>query len=362
MTFKPKTFIFALGCLPFSIQAGDTFSYDGDVNVIVQTSDYAQAETGTETSADLFLHYTKQAWQFNLHLEGNITPSSNSITALLPKANADAFSAVDEYDHGRIQVSELYVDYVSNQNKLRQLSIGLLDATAFFDTNAIMNDENTQFIASTLGNNPTIDFPDYTLGLTGIFQAGVTANAQTRVGLFSGKGLADNANRAYNEAIELNPDSKGAFMIAESQLMETPIHHLSAGVWLHNGDHTHIKKPNKTRLINYGAYLTGSHQMGANTMGLRIGYSRPEVNELNKMLSLGIEHQYSAQWVTAAAASFQFASSEATQIDNPQTYEVYARYQPAKPEFYVTPSIQYFKNTTLGKDIWLGNLRLSYIF
>lgn len=347
---------------PLNAQAESAFTYDGDINAIAQTSDDANLDASTEISADLFLHYKKSSWQVNLHIEGNITPASQSVTANLPESNADAFSVTDQYDNGRIQFSEMYVDYYSKQGTMQQLSFGLMDATAYFDTNAVMNDENTQFIAAPLGNNPTIEFPDYTLGATAILNFGLKPNTQTLIGLFSGEGLADDAQHNYSETFKVDPNKKGLFVITETQLVETTSHHVSGGVWLHSGDHTDINHPNKTDLNNYGAYLTGDHTMGENTLALRLGYSRPEVNDLNKFVGLGIEHQYNAKWTTAAAASFQFASSEAKQTDDTQAYEVYARYQPGQPEFYITPSIQYLTKTALNKDVLVGNLRLSYIF
>lgn len=363
-TFEKSMITTALAALTTSAAQAispSSFSYEGDLTAIVQASDQKKLNTGTEASGDFFIHYQKSHWQINLHLEGNITPSSNSITAQLPDANADAFSAMDQYENGRLQISELSADYTDKQATMSQISFGLLDATTFFDTNAIMNDENTQFISAPLGNNPTIDFPDYTLGITATFQVGLKPNLQTQLGVFSGKGLADNAGRNYNETFELNPDKKGMLIIGETQLMKTPIHHLSFGAWTHTGEHSDLEQPSRNKLINYGLYLTGSHQMGANTMAIRLGYSRPEINELNKVLSLGIQHVYNTQWVTGAAGSYQSASSH-TQIDDTQTFEFYVRYQPSKSDFFITPSIQYFHNANIAKNITLGNLRLSYLF
>lgn len=341
------------------------FGYEGGLTAIAQGSDQKKNNSGIEASADLLLYYQKNQWQVSFHLEGNLPPSKNSITNRLPESNADAFSAVDQYNNGRLQLSELSISYtptqaVTDRTLLKQFTFGLIDATAFFDNNAVMNDENTQFIAAPFVNNPTIDFPDYTLGVSAALQLGFKPHLETQVGIFSGKGLADNANRDYNETTKIDLDSKGILTIAETQLMHTPLHHLSVGAWLHSGDHTDINDATKTDLINYGFYLTGSHQMHQNTFAVRLGYSRPETNERNKFISLAVQHQYNSQWITGMAADYQMAAI--SQTKDSQSLEAYAQYQPFQNDFFITPSLQYFHNSSIAKSITVANLRLSYQF
>ena len=331
------------------------FSYEGGITAVAQKSDLKKLEAGFSVSADLVAHYQKQNWQVNLHLEGNVTPDDKSITAQFPDVNADAFSAFDKNKNGRIQISEFNVDYAVKQAAIDQISFGLMDPTNFFDGNEIMNDENTQFLAVPFTNNPTIEFPYYTIGVVTNINVGLKPYLKTTLGAFSGQGIGDKEGK-----YSFSPDKDGGFFIAETQLMETPIHKLSGGAWVHTGKHTHLKKTTQDNLNNYGLYLTGSHQMGQNTFALRLGYSRPEVNELNKVLSLSIQHQYNTQWTTGAAGSYQAASYD--NIHDTQAYEVYARYQPVKADFYITPSVQYFRNTSIAKNITTASLRLSYQF
>jgi hypothetical protein len=61
-----------------------------------------------------------------------------------------------------ITVSELW--YEHNFEDLPVVTLGKIDLTAYLDTNAIANDETTQFLASPLVNNAAIAFPEPGLG------------------------------------------------------------------------------------------------------------------------------------------------------------------------------------------------------
>ncbi len=342
--------------------ANSPWQIEGDLTGIAQTSNQSQLEPGFESSGDLFITYQNNQWQGTLHLEGNTTPRQNSVTSQIADSNADAFSATDQYDNGRIQLSELFLSFKTTRSDiLQQLDFGILDATALFDTHPIMNDENTQFIASSLVNNPTIDFPDYTLGVVATLNAGLKPNRQSFVGIYSGEGLADSASRDYNETLDVAPDKKGLFIIAETQIIDTSIHHLSTGAWIHTGPHTELDNPNNDDLKNYGIYLTASHQMQKNTIGMHLGYANPEVNDYNMAVSLSVEHTYNSQWTAGLGGTYQSASSH-TQLKDRQTIEAYGRYQLNQSDVYLTPSVQYLTHTDIGKDVMTANIRLSYLF
>ena len=62
-----------------------------------------------------------------------------------------------------IRLDELYLQQSALDRRL-QLAVGKLDLSNFFDLNAAANCENSQFLAPSLINNPTIPFPEAGLG------------------------------------------------------------------------------------------------------------------------------------------------------------------------------------------------------
>jgi len=71
------------------------------------------------------------------------------------------------------------------------LTVGLLDPSGYLDRRRITNDENVQFLGASFVNNPTIEFPDYTLGLV-YERPGNAGGPQINAVLTSSNGLIDN--------------------------------------------------------------------------------------------------------------------------------------------------------------------------
>jgi hypothetical protein len=97
-----------------------------------------------------------------VYLEGNSTLDASRASSVLVETNADAGTALDPDRRGRVQLSEL--NYQLHRPAGRELTFGLLDASGYLDRTRITNDENVQFLGASFVNNPTIEFPDYTLG------------------------------------------------------------------------------------------------------------------------------------------------------------------------------------------------------
>ena len=147
------------------------------------------------------------AWR--LYIEGNSTPRANGVSSLLPEANTDAGSALDRDRRGRLQISEL--NYAHRFGKALTVTAGLLDVSGFFDQSRIASDENTQFLGVSFVQNPTIEFPDYALGL--VIEQSWETNTVWRAGLTSSNGLADNPNLSYAQLVNVGEDSKGVFAV-----------------------------------------------------------------------------------------------------------------------------------------------------
>jgi hypothetical protein len=93
-----------------------------------------------------------------MHIEGGQGRGVGDKLLLFNGVNRD----VDEDND--IHITEAWYEQHLFHEKLA-LSIGKLDATVNWDHNAFANDETKQFIGSIFRNNPTIEFPDNTLGL-----------------------------------------------------------------------------------------------------------------------------------------------------------------------------------------------------
>ena len=155
--------------------------------------------------------------RWTLYLEASSTPPAMGVTARYPQANADAGSALDADDDARLQISELHYQLPLGRGWL--VTGGLIDSSAFLDRSLISNDETRQFLGATLVNNPTINFPDYTLGfalgrpLTEFSEATPSAWGAALV-LSASDGLADNPARSYGELLR-SSHGEGLFAAAE---------------------------------------------------------------------------------------------------------------------------------------------------
>lgn len=90
---------------------------------------------------------------FHLNLEG-IGGNWDSSLASLGGLNADAGSLQSSDGVDRLQIREAKVQAAFFEEKLTAY-IGKIDPTAYFDGNEAANDENSQFLAGALVNNPT---------------------------------------------------------------------------------------------------------------------------------------------------------------------------------------------------------------
>lgn len=149
--------------------AGNAFAeatpweFTGNAVIIHQAINESYIRNEPAASADLVVQRQHGSGIWLAHIEASSTPESNSVSGIVPEANADAGSALDKNSEGRLQLSELYYTYLFAGNQT--LSAGLLDVSGFFEQSRIASDETTQFMGAFFTGNPTIGFPDYTVGI-----------------------------------------------------------------------------------------------------------------------------------------------------------------------------------------------------
>lgn len=174
------------------------------------------------------------------------------------------------------------------------------DSPASFDSSLFANDETTQFLNGALVNNPTIPFPDYSLGLMALLRPGESwyvslgaADAEPRHGQVG-------FNTAFNHGANY-------FYIAEAGASLSvpsgrgPLAGLAyAGIWYDPQEKDKLYN-DQTKRDDRGFYL-GYDQMlwhesaevqDGQGLGLfsRYGWADDEVNVINHFWSLGVQYQ-----------------------------------------------------------------------
>jgi hypothetical protein len=140
---------------------------NADATIIYQSAIHPNAIDNTKEkpndatySVDIFLakNFPSIGGKALMHIEGGQGKGVENKLLLFNSVNRD----VDEDDD--VHITEAWYEQNMLHEKLA-LTIGKLDATVNWDNNAFGNDETKQFIGALFRNNPTIEFPDNTLGL-----------------------------------------------------------------------------------------------------------------------------------------------------------------------------------------------------
>lgn len=346
-------------------QADDELTFEGGLTGIYQAASDDRVDPEASLSGDLFIRQSFGSWAINGHLEGSTTPRVNGVNALIPGANADSGSSVNSRDKGRVQLSELYLEYgIEGFSAVA----GLIDASGFLDSSHVANDEAGQFINGSLVNNPSIEFPDYTLGGVMSFEgAGLRPSVTLLVG--GSSGLGDNPSRSYTELAQLGTSGKGVFAAAEfgwnvDELGEDGA--IRLGVWTNTADHTRLDAT-ATDESNQGIYGVVDGTVSGFAWNLRAGAADADVSPVAWFAGAAVEHALMTDLTgglgvthTAASDDLGVGFSDSTQG------ELYLRYNVSE-NVHVTPSVQYVTNpgfddtdTVVDDSVWVFGIRLGY--
>jgi porin len=312
-------------------------------------------------SIDIFATHPTGNGQWLLYVEGNTSPNRQGVSSLLPEANQDAGTAVDRDDKGRLQVSSLnYLWYLGTN----ALVVGLLNSAGPIDNSEVANNETSQFLATTLVNNPTIPFPDYTLGMIYFFKPATHAVDITFV-LTSSNGLGDNPDKSYAELVDVGAAGKGVFVVTEL-VWQQPRHSWRTGVWCQTADNAYLNGSGNTG-NNYGVYLSADHQFGQHRMNLRLGLANPAVSEAAQFIGLAVDHPIGKSHAGLGYTKTFVSNQDAAKADRSQ-YEAYLRFD-LDDKLSLTPSLQRIQNsnfdnsgTTTDSNVHVISVRASYEF
>lgn len=310
----------------------------GGVTAVYQNADDDRVDSELIGSLDLVATLEAGYGLWTLRIEGNTTPSGGHVAALFGEANGDAGSALDRNGKGRLQVSELLY---SQPTEHGEFAVGLLDMTGFLDASIVANDETAQFLAAGFVNNPTIEFPDYTLGA--VFnrtpeQPGFGYIAA----LGSSNGLGDNPKASYSELVDVSDKSKGVFGALElSWNRETMIYRL--GAWINSADHAELAGAS-TDENNAGLYLSADWLNGPLTANMRLGIADKTVSEAAEFVAIAGAYQVDKITYGLGFALTGASGDLSGDVDDTRQVEMYVRFDVCE-NVRITPSVQWLENS-----------------
>jgi len=357
---KPLAFSIAtLCCSGFTgpLSAG---TFETGIVSTYQASTDDRSESEFSTSLDVVFSSQLGPGELQVHIEASTTPRNGGVGSLVPDANADLGSALGGNGDGRVQISELTYNW---SNSHASYTLGLIDATGFMDSSAVANDEGAQFLAGPLVNNPTIQFPDYSLGGVVGYQR-KPDHPHLHLILTNSHGLGDNPKASYSELVDLNDTPKGIFLGAELEWEGTTSYRV--GTWTNTAYNANLSGVGGG--TNYGVYGVIDNTKDQTHWTVRAGMANEKVSQTAWFLSSAIDHEFTSfragLGIALSAASDKLAAS----ADHSIVSELYSSHK-LGAAMHISPHIQYHKNpgfdssnTTTDDSQWIGGVRLSIAF
>jgi len=332
--------LLGLTVLSTPLAAESEWNISGGITSTFQTASDDRVDSEVLASADLVIQRSFKNGDLRLYIEGNSTPGSHRVSAILPEVNTDAGSALDKNRKGRIQVSELAYHHVFNDH--RELTAGLIDITSYFDQSRIASDENTQFLAVSFVQNPTIDFPDYTLGA--VYDHNTDHGLVLRLGLTSSNGLADNPNLSYAQLLDVDESDKGVFVITSAAIRK-PYWYMHVGTWAHTAPHPRLYGTRED-LMNYGAYAVGGYQAPFGAISFRFGLANEAVSLAEGFAAIIYQYEISPITYGIGLGRVFLSDHEPNpEMDNLSHFETYLRWN-VTTKFIATVDLQHLANSS----------------
>ncbi len=259
------------------------------------------------------------------------------------------------------------------------LTIGKIDFTGYFDAGAYANDEATQFLNGVLVNNPTIPFPDYSLGV--ILTYDISDNWYLMGGVADAQ--ADGRETGFNTAFH---DEDYFFYILETGITTT---NESAngdlegvyrfGVWNDPQPKAHSDASKEYRddigfYVSADQMLTKENNDPEDTQGLgvffRCGYAEDKRNDMEHFYSFGAQYQglidgRDSDVLGVGFANGSFSDKASTTYTKNHEGVIEAYYSIELTEtVYLTPDLQYVINPggVNTSDALLAGLRMQVDF
>ncbi|NIP72756.1 MAG: carbohydrate porin [Gammaproteobacteria bacterium] len=318
----------------------DEAGVEGGLVFTAQGARDPRVHTEALLSADLVARIPQGPGMWTIYLEGATSPRGAGVSSRLVEANADAGTALDGNGQGRIQLSELHYRFPFAGNTW---CLGIIDPSGPLDGSDVAGDETSQFLGASFVRNPTIEFPDYTLG--GCLHRETRGRVPgLKAVLASSHGLADNPRASYAQLLDVDENEKGVFAAGELYWQRSG-RTLRLGAWTHTADHAPLDG-SAGDARNFGAYALLDAPLGPARWNLRLGRANEAVSRGAGFaaLALGLRR---GRFTLGAGLARLGASSEAAGADDMLHAEVYARYT-VNRRLHVTPSVQLIRNSNLA--------------
>lgn len=284
----------------------------------------------------------------------------------------------DAIEEEWIDVSELWFLRSFDNDRLF-VQVGKADLTAgieyrgvvsAFDLNRYANDEHSQFLNTSLVNNPTIPFPLYTLALSAVAKPWDQWQ-------FAVAGAMQGGDPDIDEVASWASDDEGLFFIFQTSFLPSAgtshgswAREYHAGVWWTGGGDLTSQDERK------GVYVSASRELfradddpqSERGLGLftRLGWTDGEAAELDTFWSVGLQYHGLLQSRADDVLGIGFADGWFTEMENPgglggneRIVEMYYSMAVA-PWLSLSPDIQYIADpggNTGADDAFVVGLR-----
>jgi len=296
-------------------------------------------------SVDLTFERMTERGRWFAYAEGNSSLNGRRASSLLPELNADAGTALDPDRRGRMQLSEF--NYRWRLAEGAGLTLGYLDPSSYLDRSRITNDENLQFLGVSFVNNPTIEFPDYTLGV--VYERPARgAVPQINAVVTSSNGLADNPNLSYSQLIQVTEGDKGTFA-ALGLGWSNAAGLVRVGTWINTRPHSSLNELEHGQ-NNYGIYTVFGREFGPHGLNLRLGLANDNVAQGERFAAAAYRWRIGMHAIGAGIAQAVLADdARRPGLDDLTQLEVFARLNLA-PGMHLTLSLQRLKHSGFVAD------------
>lgn len=333
---------------------GPTIS--GILNATVQhaTAQEAKDESNAQLVIESSLPLMDGSW--NMEVKGGTTPKNQGVSAQVPEANGLVGETTDENGDGRFAVTQFYYRHGFLNGDAEG---GILFPGRLIDTNAVADDETTQFLATPFINNSTLDMPVYNVGVD---YQGKLSEQWGYTMLVSSTSDLEGGDHSYRQLFAVRAAGQGTFNAFELQWQAADMSG-NVGIWNNTATHA-LLGASDGQQANYGLYTNIGGSRQALNWNFRAGLANQKVSESANFLGLNVNYVQSR--VTLGAGLSRTAPSRNIPTATAATLasELYARVRIASG-LYVSPDIQWIRHSNFAPDntsTWVLGMRAGAEF
>ena len=283
---------------------------------------------------DVFTAFPLRDGQLSMLIEATASPDAMGSSTPMPGGYGDLDSTFMYGDRSDAQLTELHYGI---ETRSGVWTIGLLDSASHIDISTVANDEKTQFMNPDFVNNPTIDMPDSSLGLSYHHPYGATGPGYSLL-LIADRDILEERAAPAADTVG-NYGRTGVFMGVEAH-WNIGLANASLGTWGNIGKNPPTDSEWGSGR-NYGFYtsIDGSH-LGVH-WNIRAGMARFQDSVSESFLSVAAELPVSDHVLGIAAGRVMHGGRLKSDLPGDTSrVELYYRFT-VFDGFVITPDIQF---------------------